>query len=250
MSEKEIYHLKIDNNEIGSYIFLSGDPERVKSISEKFELSHKVHDSRGFIIYTGYLDGTKVSAVNSGIGCPSTALVIEELIMLGAHTFLRVGTCGALQSNIANGDLIISTASIRDEGTSRQYVPVEFPAVANIDLVLELIQSAKVSESTYHVGITHCKDAFYSELSSYTAHNLETSNRWTTWQRSNALGTEMEASIIFILSSLRKCRAGTILTVVGSTVDGGLIADGTSVQRSVDIAVKAMTSLIKKDTEA
>lgn len=249
MENEVVYHLKVKKDEIGSYVFLSGDPERVRFISEKFENCRQVHDSRGFIIYTGYLNDTKVSAVNSGIGGPSTALVIEELIMLGTHTFLRVGTCGALQTEIANNDLIISTASVRDEGTSRQYVPIEFPAIASNDLVYELIEAAKLHDSTYHVGITHCKDAFYSEIASYTAHKAETANRWTAWQRSNVLATEMEAAIIFILSSLRKCRAGAILTVVGSTVSGDLISEEASVQKSIDVALEAVRRLIKKDTE-
>ncbi len=247
MPKQNIYHLQASSSQIGQYVFLVGDPDRVPAISASFESPCEISTARGFLIHTGTIEGVLVSAVCTGIGGPSASLVVEELIALGAHTLLRVGTCGSLQTYVKIGDLVISVASIRDEGTTKQYVPVEFPAVASFEIVRELISAATNASGTCHVGVTHCKDSFYSEYPEYTANPTETRNRWATWSRANALATDMEAASLFVLGVLRGCRTGAILAVVGSVLEENLISDQSAVRYAVAAAIEAMVRVIKSD---
>jgi uridine phosphorylase len=242
-----VLHLRAGSNEIGAYVFLCGDPARVSAISKYFDEQKEVSTARGFVIHSGKLSGVRVSVVASGIGGPSTAIAVEELITLGARTFLRVGTCGSLQEHVKIGDTVISTAAVRDEGTTRQYVALEYPAVASWDVVQALEQSCRVLKAKVHIGVTHCKDAFYSELPEYTTDPVGTERRWAGWTRGNVLCTEMEASTVYVIASLRKCRAGAILHVVGSTIEGNLIAKAPDIEQVIKIAIAAMNHLIEKD---
>ena len=247
MPKQNVYHLQATADQIGQYVLLSGDPERVLTISAHFDSAREVSASRGFLIHTGTLEGVRVSAACTGIGGPSASLVIEELIALGAHTLLRVGTCGSLQPYVKASDIVISVASIRDEGTTRQYVPVEFPAVASFEIVCELVAAARNTSGTCHIGITHCKDSFYSEYPECTSNPTKTRNRWATWSRANALATEMEAAALFVLGALRGCRTGTVLSVVGSVLDENLISDQSAVPRAIVVAIEAIRRVITAD---
>jgi|ERR1044071_933743 uridine phosphorylase len=161
VKKKHIYHLQAKPGETGKYVFLSGDPGRIPLISKHFKNAREIPSNRGLTFHSGFLEGVGVAAVSTGIGGPSTAIVVEELIMLGAHTFLRLGTCGSLQKYVNVKDIVISSASIRDEGTSQQYVPIIYPAVAHFELITHLVASSQEANASYHVGITHCKDAFF-----------------------------------------------------------------------------------------
>jgi uridine phosphorylase len=189
--------------------------------------------------------------VSTGIGCPSTAIVVEELITLGVHTFLRIGTCGSLKDEIKGGDAIIATAAIRDEGTTRQYAPIEVPAIADFEMIATLQSAAIKLGKPHHVGLVHCKDSFYSELSEFTTNPLHTASQWETWRRVGALATEMEVAVIYLLSHLRRCRAGALLSVVGSTNTGDLIQPQTEnhMDSLIDVGIKAMANIIQKDKE-
>ncbi|MGB2628655.1 MAG: nucleoside phosphorylase [Candidatus Acidiferrum sp.] len=243
----KVLHLKATAADIGAYVFLCGDPSRVAAISKYFDEQREVSTARGYVIHSGKLAGERVSVVASGIGGPSTAIAVEELIALGARTFLRVGTCGSLQSNVKIGDTIISTAAVREEGTTRQYIAVEYPAVASWDVVQSLVQSCRRAKAKFHIGLTHCKDAFYSELPEYTADPEGTERRWNGWSRGNVLCTEMEASTIYVIASMRNCRAGALLHVVGSTIEGNLITKAPDIEPVLEIAIAAMNLMITND---
>ena len=243
----KVLHLRATAGDIGAYVFLCGDPSRVAAISKYFDEQREVSSARGYVIHSGRLSGMRVSVVASGIGGPSTAIAVEELIALGARTFLRIGTCGSLQEHVKIGDTVISTAAVREEGTTRQYIALEYPAVASWDVVESLVQSCRLSKAKFHIGLTHCKDAFYSELPEYTADPEGTERRWAGWTRGNVLSTEMEASTIYVIASMRGCRAGAILHVVGSTIDGDLIAKAPDIEPVLKIAISAMNQLIEKD---
>ena len=245
----KVLHLRATASDIGRYVFLCGDPGRVAAISKYFDEQREVSTARGYVIHTGKLSGTRVSVVASGIGGPSTAIAVEELVMLGARTFLRVGTCGSLQKHVKIGDTVISTAAVREEGTTRQYVALEYPAVASWEMVQALVQSCHEAKAKVHIGLTHCKDAFYSELPKYTADPEGTERRWLAWTRGNVLCTEMEASTIYVIASMRKCRAGAILHVVGSTIEGNLIAKAPDIEPVLLLAISAMKQLMLKDRE-
>lgn len=193
--------------DVARYVLLSGDPKRVERIATFFDEARKVADYRGFITYTGKIKGIEISACSTGIGCPSAAIVVEELARIGAQTFIRVGTTGALQPEIEVGDLIIPTAAVRADGASRAYVPPEYPAVADLDVLFSLVQAAKKLGVKAHVGKVVSTDAFYA-------------GQVEAWGRANVLSVEMECSIIFILASLKGLRAGAILAVDGNLAKG------------------------------
>ncbi len=243
----QVLHLRATPEDIGSYAFLCGDPGRVAAISKLLDEPREVSSARGYLIHSGTIAGARVSVVGSGIGGPATAIALEELIVLGARTFLRVGTCGSLQDYVGLGDTVISTAAVRDEGTTRQYVSIEYPAAASWDVVHALVQSCETLKAPFQIGLTHCKDAFYSELPEYTADPEGTKNRWAAWARGRVLCTEMEASTIYVIASLRGCRAGTILHVVGATHAGTLISKAPPIDGVLKIAVAAMKRLIEYD---
>lgn len=157
------YHLQIKSGDVGRYVILPGDPKRSEKIARYFESPRLVADSREFVTYTGLLDGERVSVTSTGIGGPSASIAMEELVKAGADTFVRVGTCGGMDIDVKSGDLVIATGAIRNEGTSREYAPIEFPAVADIDVVNALIAAAKESGHDWHKGIVQCKDSFYGQ---------------------------------------------------------------------------------------
>jgi len=211
------YHIALKKGDIGGYVILTGDPGRVPVIAGYFDDSEKVADNREYVTYRGKVEGIDVAVISTGIGCPSTAICIEELAAIGAHTFIRVGTSGSLQKWIRTGDLVISTGSIRDEGTTRQYMPMNYPAVPDFDTVLALIESAKKLGYTYHYGVTHCKDSFYSEVDQGLPMDEEHKKSWKMWEKANILATSMEGSAIFVISSLKKLRSAEILATIGLT---------------------------------
>ena len=152
------YHIGLRQGEVGKYVILPGDPKRCEKIAKHFDDAKLVADSREYVTYTGYLDGVKVSVTSTGIGGPSASIALEELVRCGADTFLRVGTCGGMQTEIMGGDIVIATGAVRMEGTSKEYAPIEYPAVADLDITNALVKAAKTLKETYHVGVVQCKD--------------------------------------------------------------------------------------------
>lgn len=209
------FHLHIQEGDVGRYVLLPGDPGRCEKIARYFEDAHFVAQNREYVSWTGTLLGEKVSAVSTGIGCPSTAIAVEELVDVGADTFIRVGSSGSMQPDIHQGDIAILTGSIRDEGTSIQYLPVEFPAVASLEVVNALKAGAERLKLRHHCGIAQSKDSFYGEVERTRmpmANRLE--ERWNAWVAGGAICSEMESSIIFILSALYRKRAGGVMLVI------------------------------------
>ena len=197
------YHIQLKQGDIGRYVLLPGDPGRCEKIAAFFDDPQFIAQNREFTTYTGTLLGEKVSVVSTGIGCPSTAIAVEELIKIGADTFIRVGTSGGIQPDTKTGDVAIVTGAIRDEGTTSQYLPIEFPAVADLDVVLALREAAKKLELPHHLGVTHSKDSFFGEVE---ADRMPLSDqlheRWKSWVEGGAICSEMESAAIFILASI------------------------------------------------
>ena len=210
------YHVQLEKGDVGKYVLLPGDPGRCEPISRLFDEPRLVASNREYVTYTGFLDGVKVSVTSTGIGCPSAAIALEELVMVGADTFIRVGTAGQIQKDIKSGELAIITGAIRDEGTSLHYMPVEFPAIADIDLVLALQRAAKKTGAKFRTGITQSKDSFYGQHEPErmgVAQNLL--NRWKAWEIGGALCSEMESSAIFVIASMLRVRASGVMMVHG-----------------------------------
>lgn len=211
------YHIGVGTGDVGSYVILTGDPKRCDKIAAYFDNPKLVGDSREYVTYTGYLDGVKVSVCSTGIGGPSASIAMEELVACGADTFIRVGTCGGMDLNVKSGDLVIATGSVRMEGTSREYAPIEFPAVANLDIINALVEGANNLDMAYHTGVVQCKDAFYGQHRPETLPNgQELLRKWDAWVALGCLASEMESSALFVVASYLHVRCGTVLLTVAN----------------------------------
>ena len=157
------YHLHIKEGDVGRYVILPGDPKRVPLIAKHFDDAKQVADSREYVTYTGFLDGEKVSVTSTGIGGPSASIAMEELYKCGSDTFIRMGTCGGIALPVMGGDVVIATGAVRMEGTSREYAPIEFPAVASFEVVQALAEAANMLGKRSHIGVVQCKDSFYGQ---------------------------------------------------------------------------------------
>ena len=178
------YHLQIRKGDVGRYVILPGDPKRCKKIAAYFENPVLVADSREFVTYTGALDGVKVSVTSTGIGGPSASIAMEELIQCGADTFIRVGTCGGMALDVEGGDIVVATGAIRAEGTSKEYAPIEFPAVADLTVTNALVQAAKNLGKKWHAGVVQCKDSFYGQHDPKRMPvSQELLYKWEAWKR-------------------------------------------------------------------
>ncbi len=231
------FHVQIRKGDIGRYVFLPGDPFRTDLIASYLTDPVLVAHNREHKTWTGTLDGVKVSVTSTGMGCPSTAIAAEELIGCGANTLIRIGTAGRVcdASMDPRLDGIIATAAVRDEGTSRQYIPIDYPAVADIDVIAALTEAARKTGHLFARGIVHSKDAFYSEVEPDTMPCGELlKSRWNAWKAGNVMATEMESSTLFVVSSIRGVRAGTILSF-------------SDMQKTVQTAVEAVRILIEKE---
>ncbi len=211
------YHIRVSGDDIGKYVILPGDPGRVELIGTFFDDAHFVANNREFMTCTGTLKGVKVSVVSTGIGGPSAAIALEELVKCGAHTFIRMGTCGGMQDDVMGGDVVIASAAVRMEGTSRQYAPIEYPAVAHFDVVNALVNKAREMKLRYHLGVVQSKDSFFGQ------HEPETKPvaqdllyKWDAWIKCGALCSEMESSTLFIVGNYLRLRTGAIMLVVAN----------------------------------
>lgn len=200
-------HIMCGVGDVAKYVLLSGDPKRVEKIASFLDKARKVADYRGYVTYTGNVGGIEISACSTGVGCPSAAIVVEELARIGAQTFIRIGTTGALQPEIEAGDIVIASAAVRLDGTSKVYVPAEYPAVADFSVVSALAGAAKKLGVKVHVGKVVSTDAFYA-------------GSYDIWGKARALSVEMECSAIFTIAGLKGLRAGAILAVDGNLATG------------------------------
>jgi uridine phosphorylase len=249
------FHLHIKEGDIGRYVLLPGDPARCEKIARYFDNAHFVAQNREYVTWTGTLLGEKVSAVSTGIGCPSTAIAVEELIEAGAETLVRVGSSGSMQPNVHSGDVVVVTGSIRDEGTTSDYLPIEFPAIANIDVVNAMREGARKLGLTSHAGISQSKDSFYGEVER-TRMPLRQSldEHWRALIAGGAMCSEMESAALFILCSIYRKRAGGVMQVINES-DLAEIAEENAhkhltefdADRVIKVAVEGLKILIEAD---
>lgn len=247
------YHTNIGPEDIGKYVILPGDPKRCQKIAEHFENAKLVADSREYTTYTGTLDGVKVSVTSTGIGGPSAAIAIEELSKSGADTFIRVGTCGGMQVDVKGGDIVIANGAIRMEGTSKEYAPIEYPAVPDVDVMNALIQSAKNQKINYHIGVVQCKDSFFGQHEPEVMPvSYELENKWQAWLKMGALASEMESAALFIAGSFLRVRVGSCFLVVANQERAKMGLENTQVhdtELAIKTAVEALRILIKEDRD-
>lgn len=248
MAEHELmHHIQMKKGDVGRYVLLPGDPGRCELIASYFDNPQLIAYNREYKTYTGTLLGEKVSVTSTGIGGPSTAIAVEELSMLGADTFIRVGTSGGMQPDLVPGDLAIVTGAIRDEGTTLHYMPVEFPAVANIEVTLALRDAAIKLNKPHHLGISQSKDSFYGQ---HMPQRMPVANhlldRWKAWKMGGTICSEMEAAPLYIVSSCLRRRAGGIMLIMANqeSQDRTVVYDLTNL---LQVAAEAVKILIDQD---
>lgn len=236
----KLYHIHCKPGDVGRYVLLPGDPFRTDLIASHFDDARLVAHNREHKTWTGTLNGVKVSVTSTGMGCPSAAIAVEELIKCGADTFIRVGTAGRVCDKAYDETLdgVINTAAVRDEGTTIHYIPIEYPAVADRHVVDALARAAKKLGYNFAEGITQSKDSFYGQ------HEPEAmpaegrlKERWEAWRRGNVMSSEMESAAIFVISSIRGCRASSIMAY-------------TDMRKTVEVACEALRMLIEQDRSA
>ena len=247
------YHLQIRKGDVGRYVILPGDPKRCAKIAAHFEDPKQIADNREYITYTGYLEGEKVSVTSTGIGGPSAAIAMEELVKCGADTFVRIGTCGGMDLDVKGGDIVIATGAVRMEGTSKEYAPIEFPAVADLEVTNALAGAARRLGYTYHTGIVQCKDSFYGQHDPQLMPvGYELMDKWQAWLRLGCKASEMESAALVVVASYLKVRCGSDFLVMGNQerdkrgMDNPIVHD---TEAAVTVAVEAIRSLIHGDRE-
>ena len=254
MAEELLYHLQMKKGDVGRYVLLPGDPGRCEQIASYLDDPHLVTYNREYKTYTGTLLGEKVSVTSTGIGGPSAAIAVEELVKIGADTFIRVGTCGGMNANVIPGSIVVANSAIRAEGTSREYLPIEFPAVADHQVTCALEAAAKSLNLPCKVGVVQCKDSFYGQ------HEPEAQpisddllRRWSAWIRGGCLASEMESAALFVLGSCRSVRTGTVLLVCANKDREKLGYSDPSFHDTapaIQTAIEAIRRLILSDREA
>jgi uridine phosphorylase len=234
------YHIMTAKVEVGRYVILPGDPFRTDIIAKRFDNPELVAHNREHKTWSGFLDGVKVSVTSTGMGCPSTAIALEELIHCGADTFIRVGTAGHVSDQSWDDELegVIVTGAVRDEGTTIHYIPIEYPAIADRQIVAALAESAAEKNLYYMEGISQSKDSFYGQHDPDSMPNgARLKERWEAWRLGNVACSEMESSALFIISSIRGCRAGAIMSYPSKD----------NMEQTIDVAIAGLRKLIKQD---
>lgn len=247
------YHIGVKTGEVGKYVLLPGDPKRCAKIAAHFDNPVLIADSREYVTYTGTLDGVKVSVTSTGIGGPSASIALEELVKCGADTFIRVGTCGGMDIDVKGGDVVVATGAIRMEGTSKEYAPIEFPAVADLEVTNALVKACKKLNVNYHAGVVQCKDAFYGQ---HNPENMPVSyellQKWEAWLRMGCKASEMESAALFIVGQYLRVRTGSCFLVVANQEreKRGLPNEQVhDTEMAIKTAIEALRILIREDAE-
>ena len=246
-AEEEMqYHLQIHNGQVGKYVILPGDPKRCEKIAAYFEHPVLIADSREFVTYTGTLEGETVSVTSTGIGGPSAAIAMEELVKAGAHTFIRVGTCGGIDTEVQSGDLVIATGAVRAEGTSREYAPIEYPAVANLDVICALREAARDQEIRFHTGVVQSKDSFYGQHEPQVMPvDYLLQQQWGAWKKMGCLASEMESAALFIVAQYLRVRCGAVFLTMANQ-EREVLGLSNPVVHDTDMAVRVGVEALKK----
>ena len=253
MKEPE-YHIRLTEEQGAKYAIIPGDPGRTELIAQYLDEPEEIMFNREFRTFSGCLGGEKVLVTSTGIGAPSAAICIEELAHIGVDTFIRIGTCGGMQPQVKPGDLVIASGAVRMDGTSKEYMPIEFPAVADIDVTVALRQAAANLGLSSHTGVVQAKDSFYGQHDpdSMPA-GYELKDKWQAWLKGGCLASEMESGILFIVAAVRRLRAGAVFHCVwNQELAGHGMPEENKVENTdgaIRAAVEALKILIKNDRE-
>lgn len=245
------YHIQLDDSHGARYAILPGDPGRVEKIAALLERAEPLAHNREYTTWRGYLGDAPVLVTSTGIGGASTAIAVEELFQTGVRNFIRVGTCGGMHPDVMGGDLVIALGAIRQDGTSKEYVPIEFPAVADFELTTALRDAAEAHDYRSHVGIVQCKDSFYGQHSpERMPASYELLNKWEAWLKAGTLASEMESATLFIVSQILGARAACVLNTIWNQERRARGLDDTEnhdTERGIRVAIEAIRLMLARE---
>lgn len=245
MNEQKLFHIDITPEQGAEYAILPGDPGRVEKIAQFVDNAQPLAQNREFTSYSGTLCGERIIITSTGIGGPSAAIALEELARAGVKTAVRIGTCGGIHYDVAAGDLVIPTAAVRMEGTSKEYAPIEYPATADFDVVSALVSAARQNGFGFHTGVVQSKDSFYGQHNPHTMPvKYELENKWNAWKQLGVLASEMETAALFTVGAVRHIKIGCVLHALWNQERKNLgISD--SDDFDMDAAIKTAVSALK-----
>ena len=248
------FHIHCVEGDVGRYVILPGDPGRCEKIAALFDDAHFVARNREFTIYTGTLLGEKVSVCSTGIGGPSASIAMEELHNIGADTFIRVGTCGGIDLDVRSGDVVVATGAVRMEGTSREYAPIEYPAVPDFQVAGALVRACQALGKPWYAGVVQCKDSFYGQHDpARMPVSGELEAKWEAWKRLGVLASEMESAALFTVAAARGVRCGSVFHVIWNQEreQAGLDQqESHDTALAIDVGVEALKLLIRQDAQS
>lgn len=243
-----MYHVNLKEGDVGKYCILVGDPGRCEKVANFFDESEFVTSNREFTTYRGKLDGVDVCVTSTGIGGPSASIAIEELTKVGVKYFIRVGTCGGINLDVKSGDLVVATSAIRQEGTSREYAPIEYPASADMDVVFALKKAVDEMEVNAHFGVVQSKDSFYGQHSPEKSPvSYELLNKWESWKKLGVLSSEMETAALYTVAASLGVKCGCVLAVIWNQERkalGFVEEDNLNTENAIKTAILAIKKLI------
>ncbi len=249
MNEKMLMHLNIPTDTDIKYAILPGDPGRVDKIAQYLDSPHLLAHNREFRSFVGKIEGENVIITSTGIGGPSAAIALEELSLIGVKRAVRIGTCGGISEKVSGGDIVIPTAAIRMEGTSKEYAPAEYPACADFDMVCALVRAAVDNKMKYHTGVIQSKDSFYGQHNPKSMPvSYELINKWEAWKKLDVLASEMETAALFTVAAVRKIKIGCVLHVMWNQGKAVPHTDGSDrTDCAIRTAVDALKLMIYSD---
>ena len=252
MQQHELqFHIQCKEGDVGRYCILPGDPGRCEKIAAYFDDPVKVQSNREYTVYTGTLLGEKVSVCSTGIGGPSAVIAMEELHAIGADTFIRVGTCGGIALQVQSDDVVIATGAVRHDGASREYAPIEFPAVSDHRIQEALVQAAKNLGKSWHAGVVQCKDSFYGQHDpARMPVSYELQAKWDAWKRLGVLASEMESAALFCCAAALGVRCGSCFHVIWNQEREAAGLDqreSHDLSAAIEVGIEALKLLIQQD---
>ena len=248
------FHIQCKEGDVGRYCILPGDPGRCEKIAAYFDDPVLVQSNREYTTYTGTLLGERVSVCSTGIGGPSAVIAMEELHAIGADTFLRVGTCGGIALQVQSDDVVIATGAVRHEGASREYAPIEFPAVSDYHVQEALVQAAKNLGKPWHAGVVQCKDSFYGQHDpARMPVSYELQAKWEAWKRLGVLASEMESAALFCCAAALGVRCGSCFHVIWNQEREAAGLDqkeSHDLSAAIEVGIEGIKNLIRADRAA
>ena len=253
-SDEAGYHVEVGPDDVADAVLLPGNPERVDKITALWDGHEEVAHHREYRTATGTYEDAPISVTSTGIGSPSAAIAVEELARVGVDTFIRVGSCGAIQPGMDVGDLVITTGAVRQEGTSDEYVREDYPAAADGEVVSALVAAAERLGHDYHTGVTMSADSFYAGQGRPGFEGFEAAGSdelVAELRDANVKNIEMEASAILTIANVYGLRAGAVCSVYANRVTGEFRTEGESrAAETASLAVKLLARMDEVKREA